>query len=114
MVQVADLMSGSQPQLASRGFKKDCPGGLLCKEKVLEMYTMILPEGNAVNFVEQIFRVFDKDGDGTIDFKVGDDILSDGQLPVSGVHVGHRHDVQRVSRGEAEVGLQDVRQGRVW
>ena len=34
------------------------------------MYTMILPEGNAVNFVDQIFRVFDKDGDGTIDFKV--------------------------------------------
>ena len=34
------------------------------------MYTMILPEGNAANFVEQIFRVFDKDGDGTIDFKV--------------------------------------------
>ena len=53
-----------------RGFKKDCPGGLLCQDKVLEMYTMILPEGNAKNFVEQIFRVFDKDGDGTIDFKV--------------------------------------------
>merc|ERR1712183_1177253 len=52
-----------------RGFKKDCPGGLLCQDKVLEMYTMILPEGNAKNFVEQIFRVFDKDGDGTIDFK---------------------------------------------
>ena len=53
-----------------RGFKKDCPGGLLSQDKVLEMYTMILPEGNAKNFVEQIFRVFDKDGDGTIDFKV--------------------------------------------
>ena len=53
-----------------RGFKKDCPGGLLCQDKVLEMYTMILPEGNAKSFVEQIFRVFDKDGDGTIDFKV--------------------------------------------
>ena len=60
----------SDEYLIVRGFKKDCPGGLLCQDKVLEMYTMILPEGNAKNFVEQIFRVFDKDGDGTIDFKV--------------------------------------------
>ena len=41
------------------------------KEKVLEMYSMILPAGNAAVFVEQIFRIFDKDGNGSIDFKVG-------------------------------------------
>ena len=39
-------------------------------QKVLEMYSMILPEGNAVVFVDQIFRVFDNDGNGSIDFKV--------------------------------------------
>ena len=82
-----------------RGFKKDCPGGLLCQDKVLEMYTMILPEGNAKNFVEQIFRVFDKDGDGTIDFKVVHVQIS-YRTPtnvVSGVYVGHRHDLQWLS-----------------
>ena len=74
------------------------------------MYTMILPEGNAVNFVDQIFRVFDKDGDGTIDFKVTLTVGKWGrQVSVAGVHVGHRHDLQRVSGGEAQVGLQDVR-----
>lgn len=31
---------------------------------------MILPAGNANVFVEQIFRIFDKDGNGSIDFKV--------------------------------------------
>ena len=31
---------------------------------------MILPEGNAVVFVDQIFRIFDGDGNGSIDFKV--------------------------------------------
>ena len=31
---------------------------------------MILPVGNAQLFVDQIFRIFDKDGNGTIDFKV--------------------------------------------
>ena len=34
------------------------------------MYAMILPEGNATVFVEQIFRIFDHDGNGCIDFKV--------------------------------------------
>ena len=53
-----------------RGFKKDCPDGQLLREKVLEMYSMILPEGNAVVFVDQIFRIFDGDGNGSIDFKV--------------------------------------------
>ena len=82
-----------------RGFKKDCPGGLLCQDKVLEMYSMILPEGNAQKFVEQIFRVFDKDGDGTIDFK-GKRVTLENvnyMFLVSGVHVGHRYDLQWVS-----------------
>ena len=34
------------------------------------MYSMILPAGNAKVFVDQIFRIFDKDGNGSIDFKV--------------------------------------------
>ena len=33
--------------LLLRGFKQDCPDGQLSKEKILEMYTMILPAGNA-------------------------------------------------------------------
>ena len=34
------------------------------------MYSMILPVANAKVFVDQIFRIFDKDGNGDIDFKV--------------------------------------------
>merc|ERR1719186_1078976 len=52
-----------------REFQLDCPSGRLKQEKVLEMYCMILPEGNALVFVDQIFRIFDKDGNGSIDFK---------------------------------------------
>ena len=55
----------------SRCFIFDCPSGSLRKEKVLEMYTMILPEKNAQVFVNHIFRVFDRDNNGCIDFKVG-------------------------------------------
>lgn len=52
-----------------RCFIFDCPSGSLRKEKVLEMYTMILPEKNAQVFVNHIFRVFDRDNNGCIDFK---------------------------------------------
>ena len=51
-------------------FQVDCPDGELGKDKILDMYSMILPVGNARVFVDQIFRIFDKDGNGTIDFKV--------------------------------------------
>ena len=47
------------------------------------MYSMILPAGNAAVFVDQIFRIFDKDGNGSIDFKVHvgpsiDEVRTDG------------------------------------
>ena len=61
-----------------RGFQQDCPAGRLTKVKVLEMFSMILPEGNAAVLVDQIFRIFDKDGDGSINFTVSTivDLLS--------------------------------------
>ena len=52
------------------GFIEDCPSGKLHKKKALKMYKMILPEKNAIVFVNHIFRIFDKDNNGYIDFKV--------------------------------------------
>ena len=40
------------------------------------MYGSFLPEENSKIFVDQMFRVFDKDGDGSIDFKVSDDLFN--------------------------------------
>ena len=53
------------------GFMTDCPTGKMERKKIESMYAMVLPPENAKSFVDQIFNVFDKDGDGTIDFKVG-------------------------------------------
>lgn len=36
---------------------------------IMKIYDTISPFGNSKDFVDQIFRIFDKDGDGTIDFK---------------------------------------------
>ena len=55
-----------------RDFKKDCPTGILEKKRILELYDLILPEsqGNTKFFTDQIFRLFDVDRNGVIDFKV--------------------------------------------
>ena len=51
---------------------------------------MILPAGNAKVFVDQIFRIFDKDGNGSIDFKVYlAYFISITTLIWPGVHDGH-------------------------
>merc|ERR1719234_1084193 len=53
-------------------FMNDCPDGRMSKEKMKEMFatTVSKSKGNSGDqFVEQLFRVFDKDGDGGIDFK---------------------------------------------
>lgn len=52
-----------------KGFVKDCPDGNLQRAKVLEVCGQILPIEGAESFVDQIFRIFDKDGNGFIDFK---------------------------------------------
>lgn len=39
------------------------------KEHIIKIYDEISPFGSSKDFVDQIFRIFDKDGDGTIDFK---------------------------------------------
>merc|ERR1712193_166623 len=51
------------------GFLKDCPSGELTKEQFVEMYSKIFPSGNADNFSQNIFRTFDTNNSGTIDFR---------------------------------------------
>lgn len=52
-----------------RGFMRDCPDGLLSKAKFLEVYSTFFPAGNPDQFCEHVFRSFDKDNSGKIDFK---------------------------------------------
>lgn len=51
------------------GFMKDCPNGQLTREKFLEVYSSFFPQGNAEKFCEHVFRTFDSDNSGKIDFK---------------------------------------------
>ena len=50
------------------GFIAVCPQGVLDKDNVYDMYDM--PKHRAKIFVNQIFKLFDKDGLGIITFRV--------------------------------------------
>ncbi|PAA73150.1 hypothetical protein BOX15_Mlig017742g1 [Macrostomum lignano] len=52
-----------------RGFIRDCPSGQLSKKKFIEVYSGFFPDGNADEFCTHVFRTFDKDNSGKIDFK---------------------------------------------
>lgn len=52
-----------------RGFKQDCPDGRLTPDKFTDMYKTFFPNGNAQEFCEHVFRLFDADHNGYIDFK---------------------------------------------
>jgi len=61
----------SKPQIKQwyKGFMRDCPAGQLSRQKFLEVYSEFFPGGNAEEFCEHVFRTFDTDNGGTIDFK---------------------------------------------
>lgn len=48
----------------------DCPNGRLTPAKFVDMYKMFFPSGNAEEFCDHVFRTFDMDKNGYIDFKV--------------------------------------------
>lgn len=51
------------------GFLQDCPNGKLTPGTFIEMYKMFFPSGDAEKFCQNVFRTFDADKSGTIDFK---------------------------------------------
>ncbi|XP_023336451.1 neuronal calcium sensor 2 isoform X2 [Eurytemora carolleeae] len=63
------------------GFLYDCPSGKLKPNLFIEMFSKFFPSNDAAKFCSNIFRTFDVDGNGFIDFKefmVAIDVTSAG------------------------------------
>ncbi|CAF0778260.1 unnamed protein product [Rotaria sordida] len=60
--------SKQQIQDWHQGFLRDCPNGKLDKKKFFEVYKKFYPEGKAEKFCAQVFKTFDSDDNGYIDF----------------------------------------------
>ena len=52
-----------------RGFKEDCPDGRLTPKAFMHVYGSSFLSANTKEFCDYVFRNFDKDRNGYIDFK---------------------------------------------
>ncbi|XP_074598897.1 frequenin-1-like [Brevipalpus obovatus] len=52
-----------------RGFRKDCPNGNLTEQGFFRIYKQFFPHGDPSRFASLVFRVFDENQDGSIEFE---------------------------------------------
>ncbi|XP_077594063.1 calsenilin-like isoform X1 [Stigmatopora nigra] len=66
-----------------RGFKNECPSGLVDEETFKIIYSQFFPQGDATMYAHFLFNAFDMDGSGSIrfeDFVLGLSVLLRGSV----------------------------------
>ncbi|XP_065110879.1 Kv channel-interacting protein 4 [Paramisgurnus dabryanus] len=56
-------------QLLYRGFKNDCPSGVVNEDTFKNIYAVFFPMGDASNYAYFLFNAFDKDQNGSLSFE---------------------------------------------
>ncbi|KTF95705.1 hypothetical protein cypCar_00007370 [Cyprinus carpio] len=66
-----------------RGFKNECPSGLVDEETFKTIYSQFFPQGDATTYAHFLFNAFDLDRNGSIrfeDFVIGLSVLLRGSV----------------------------------
>ncbi|KAL3864621.1 hypothetical protein ACJMK2_006286 [Sinanodonta woodiana] len=68
-------------QIMYRGFKQECPTGIVNEETFKEIYAQFFPQGDSTQYAHYVFKTFDHDCNGSISFEefvMGLSVLSRG------------------------------------
>ncbi|NXN11446.1 CSEN protein, partial [Indicator maculatus] len=75
--------SKQELQALYRGFKNECPSGLVDEETFKLIYSQFFPQGDASTYASFVFDAFDADGNGALcfqDFAMGLSVLLRGTV----------------------------------
>lgn len=75
--------SRKELQIMYRGFKQECPTGIVNEETFKDIYAQFFPQGDSSAYAHYVFNTFDHDRSGTISFEefvMGLSVLSRGTL----------------------------------
>ncbi|KAG8188351.1 hypothetical protein JTE90_022552 [Oedothorax gibbosus] len=61
--------SKNELKLIYQGFKQACPTGIVNESTFKEVYAQFFPQGDASQYAHYVFKAFDHDGSGTINFQ---------------------------------------------
>ncbi|KAK3095230.1 hypothetical protein FSP39_011905 [Pinctada imbricata] len=75
--------SKKELQIMYRGFKQECPSGIVNEETFKEIYAQFFPQGDSSAYAHYVFNTFDHDRNGCINFEefvMGLSVLSRGSF----------------------------------
>ncbi|CAG0918670.1 unnamed protein product [Notodromas monacha] len=64
----ATKFSRSELKLMYRGFKQECPTGLMTELEFRDIYAKFFPMGDCSQYAKYVFSTLDKEGDGVVSF----------------------------------------------
>ncbi|KAI3385992.1 hypothetical protein SNEBB_002796 [Seison nebaliae] len=65
----ATRFSRQEVQCLYRGFKQDCPSGVVNEDGFKDILSQFFPQGNSSKYAHKVFKTIDLDGDGTVTFE---------------------------------------------
>jgi len=56
-------------QIMYRGFKQECPTGIVNEDTFKDIYAQFFPQGESASYAHYVFNTFDQDNSGSISFE---------------------------------------------